>query len=159
LFTHILLSSKCLGCCILVLTLLFSTTYHPQIDCQIEVINRTLSQISRYMLYKILKEWETHVPYIEFVYNRVIHSTTSHSPFEIIYGFNPLTHLDIFSLPTPKDMTCSDANVKVNFIEEQHVIVKSEIKRKVEKYASNTNKGIKRVVFQPRDWVWVYFDK
>ena len=28
-----------------------------------------------------------------------MHSTTSYSPFEIVYGFNPLTPLDLISLP------------------------------------------------------------
>lgn len=31
------------------------------------------------------------IPFIEFAYNRVVDSITSHSPFEIMYGFNPLT--------------------------------------------------------------------
>ena len=44
-------------------------------------------------------EWEELFPHIEFAYNRVMHSTTSHSPFEVVYGFNPLTPLDLLPLP------------------------------------------------------------
>jgi hypothetical protein len=28
-----------------------------------------------------------------------VHSTTNYSPFGIVYGFNPLTPLDLISLP------------------------------------------------------------
>ena len=37
--------------------------------------------------------------FIEFAYNRTMHTTTSYSPFEIVYGFNPLTPLDLMPLP------------------------------------------------------------
>ncbi|RDY05026.1 hypothetical protein CR513_11189, partial [Mucuna pruriens] len=36
---------------------------------------------------------------IEFAYNRVVNSNTSHSSFELIYGFNPLPPLDLLALP------------------------------------------------------------
>ena len=38
------------------------------------------------------------MPFIEFAYNRTMHTTTSYSPFEIVYGFNPLTPLDLMPL-------------------------------------------------------------
>ena len=36
--------------------------------------------------------------FIEFVYNRSMHFTTDYSPFQIVYGFNPLTPLKNFPL-------------------------------------------------------------
>jgi transposase InsO family protein len=61
--------------------LLFSTTYHPQMDGQIEVVNRTLSTMLRAVLKTNLKLWEEYLPHIEFAYNRSIHFTTKVSPF------------------------------------------------------------------------------
>ena len=78
--------------------LLFSTTCHPQIDGQIEVVNRTLSQLLRTVINKNLKTWEDCLPFIEFAYNRTMHTTT-YSPFEVVYGFNPTTPLDLMPLP------------------------------------------------------------
>ena len=75
--------------------LLFSTTCHPQTDGQTEVVNRTLSQLLRALIQKNLKNWEDILPHAEFPYNRSIHSSTSYSPFEIVYGFNSLTPLDL----------------------------------------------------------------
>jgi hypothetical protein len=79
--------------------LLFSITCHLQIDGQTEVVNRTLTQLLRIVIQKNLKTWEDCLPFIEFAYNRTMHTTTSYSPFEIVYGFNPLTPLDLMHLP------------------------------------------------------------
>ncbi|KAH9686183.1 Endonuclease [Citrus sinensis] len=46
-----------------------------------------------------LKTWEECLPHVEFAYNRTVHSATKFSPFEIVYGFNPLTPLDLLPLP------------------------------------------------------------
>jgi hypothetical protein len=38
---------------------------------------------------KNLKNWEDCLPFIEFAYNRSMHSSTEFLPFEIVYRFNP----------------------------------------------------------------------
>ncbi|RDX73962.1 hypothetical protein CR513_46348, partial [Mucuna pruriens] len=48
---------------------------------------------------KSLKSWEEWLPHIEFAYNRIVNITTSHSPFELVYGFNPLSPLYLLHLP------------------------------------------------------------
>ncbi|RDY09018.1 hypothetical protein CR513_06694, partial [Mucuna pruriens] len=57
----------------------------------------TLATLIRAIIQKNLKSWEKCLPYVEFAYNRIVHSTSSYSPFEIVYGFNPLIPLDIFA--------------------------------------------------------------
>ena len=79
--------------------LLFSTSCHPQTDGQTKVINKTLSTLLRTLIHKNIKTWEDYLSFIEFAYNRSVHSTTNMSPFEIFYGFNPLTPLDLLPLP------------------------------------------------------------
>ena len=71
--------------------LLFSTTCNPQTDGQTEVVNRTLSTLLRAIIQKNLKTWEECLQHVEFAYNRIVHLATNFSPFEIVYGFNPLT--------------------------------------------------------------------
>jgi len=44
------------------------------------------------------------LPFIEFAYNRSVHSTTEFSPFKIVYGFNPLTLMDLIPLPVGKGL-------------------------------------------------------
>ncbi|RDX72409.1 hypothetical protein CR513_48115, partial [Mucuna pruriens] len=64
--------------------ILFSTTCHPQIEGQTKVS---------------LRAWEEWMPHVEFAYNMIFNSTTSHSPFELVYGFNPLSPIDLLPLP------------------------------------------------------------
>ena len=97
----------------MVIKLLFSTTCYPQIDGQTEVVNRTLSTILCVIIQKNLKTWEECLSYVEFAYNITVHSATKFSPFEIVYGFNLLTLLDL--LPLPNDECASvDDKKKLN---------------------------------------------
>jgi len=78
---------------------MFSTTCHPQTDGQTEVVNKTLSQMLRCLISRNPKVWRDLLPHIKFAYNRVVSSSTSHTPFEVVYEFNPLTPFD-----TPMDL-------------------------------------------------------
>jgi hypothetical protein len=75
--------------------LLFSTTCHPQTDAQMEVVNRTLVTMLRAILKKNLKMWEECLAHVEFAYNRATHSTTKVSHFQVVYGFNPHSPIDM----------------------------------------------------------------
>jgi hypothetical protein len=113
--------------------LLFSTTCHPQTNGQTEVVNRTLSTLLRTIIQKNLKNWEDCLPFIEFAYNRSVHSTTDFSPFEIIYGFNPLTPLDLLPLPV-NERTSLDGQKKAEMVKKLHESVRQHIEKKNEQY-------------------------
>ena len=70
-------------------------------------MNRTLSTLLRTIIQKNLKNWEDCLLFIKFAYNWSVCSYTNFSPFEIVYGFNPLTLLDLLPLPVNK-MTSLD---------------------------------------------------
>ncbi|KAI3469143.1 hypothetical protein Pfo_025806 [Paulownia fortunei] len=138
--------------------LLFSTTCHPQTDGQTEVVNRTLSTLLRAIIQKNLKTWEDYLPHVEFAYNRCIHSATKFSPFDIVYGFNPLTPLDLTPLPLNERVNL-DGKKKAEFVIQIHGKAKQHIERRTEQYAKQANKGRKKVIFEPRDWVWLHMRK
>jgi len=139
--------------------LLFSTTCHPQSDGHTEMVNRTLGQLLRCMIVHNTREWEALLTHVEFAYNRVVHYTTSHSPFEIVYGFNPLTLLDLLPLPTQEAWTCQDGKAEAKMIQYLHTQVKEAIERKVKKYQGLGNEGRKQVLFKEGDWVWLHLRK
>ncbi|KAF7823723.1 putative gag-pol polyprotein [Senna tora] len=120
--------------------LLFSSVAHPQTDGQTEVVNRTLTTLLRAIIQKNLKNWVNCLPHIEFAYNRAVHSSTSFSPFEIVYGFNPLTPLDMLPLPS-SEQTNLDGKKKAEFVQGLHAKVRANIERKNEQYARQANKG------------------
>ena len=80
-----------------------------------EVTNRTLSALLRVLIKKNIKEWEECLPIAEFAYNRARHSTTGKSPFEVVYGFNPLSPLDILPLPLQERINL-DASARVTHL-------------------------------------------
>ncbi|XP_073049491.1 uncharacterized protein [Primulina eburnea] len=138
--------------------LMFSTTCHPQTDGQTEVVNRTLGTLLRAIIKKNLKNWEDCLPFVEFAYNRCVHSTTNYSPFEIVYGFNPLTPLDLMSLPV-SDRLNMDGQKKAEFVRSLHEKVKDNIEKKNLQYTKQANKGRKKMVFEKGDWVWLHLRK
>jgi transposase InsO family protein len=89
--------------------LLFSTTYHPQTDGQIGVVNLTLSTMLYAILKYNLKLWEECLPHIKFAYNRSMHSTLKVSPFQVVYDFNPRAPINLLPLP-PSETICFDAS-------------------------------------------------
>ena len=138
--------------------LLFSTTCHPQTDGQTEVVNRTLSTLLRAIIKKNIKTWEDCLPHVEFAYNRSVHSSTKFSPFEIAYGFNPLTPLDLSPLPMSERANLDGAK-KAELVKQIHETARLNIERRTEQYAKHANKGRTKVVFEPGDWVWLHMLK
>lgn len=57
--------------------------------------------------------------FIEFTYNCSVHSTTNYSPFNIIYGFNPLTLLDLIPLPVDERISL-DGTQKAQVVKDLH---------------------------------------
>jgi len=72
------------------------------------------------MIKKNIKSWEECLSHVEFAYNRVVHSTRKHSPFEVMYGFDPLTPLHLLPLPNISDFKHKDALAKVEYVKRLH---------------------------------------
>ena len=135
--------------------LLFSTTCHPQTDGQTEVVNRTLSQLLRATVGKNLRNWLSCLPFIEFAYNHARHSATELSPFEVVYGFQPETPLDMSKLP--KSMFRSrEGATKAEFVKNMHRRVREKLEAKEAKVKARLDQKRKEVLFEPGDLVWLH---
>jgi hypothetical protein len=122
------------------------------------VVNRSLSTLLRSIIQKNLKAWEDCLPHVEFAYNRSVHSATKFSPFEIVYGFNPITPLDLIPLPIGEQVNL-DGKKKADLVKQIHEKTRQNIDRRTEQYAKNANKSRKKVIFEPGDWVWLHMRK
>nr|XP_043611631.1 uncharacterized protein LOC122583275 [Erigeron canadensis] len=93
--------------------LMFSTSHHPQTNGQTEVTNRTIGILLKTLVKKTLKDWDLKLPHAEFAFNRAPNYSTNKSPFEICYGVNPLTPIDLipFSIE-PKASIEAEAKAK-----------------------------------------------
>ena len=77
----------------------FSSAYHPQIDGQTKVVNRSLGNLLRSLAGNKPKQWDLALSQAEFAYSRSKNRTTQLSPFEIVYGQNPSGVLDLAPIP------------------------------------------------------------
>jgi hypothetical protein len=87
-----------------------------------------------------------------------VHFTTEFSPFEIVYGINPLTPMDLIPLPIDESVSL-DGNRKAQVVKTLHESVRQHIEKRNRVYPTKANKGRKHVVFQPGDWVSVHMRK
>jgi hypothetical protein len=74
-------------------------------DGQIEVINHTIMHILRMYNSNHPCTWDDILPYVQHNYNRAIHSSIDHIPFQVGLEFQPLGPMDV-ALPlaaTPED--------------------------------------------------------
>ena len=91
------------------------------------------------MIKKNIKEWEEHLPHVEFAYNRAVHSTTQLCPFEVVYGFKPLTPLDLMPLPFEERVNMQ-ASKRAEHVKKIHLKTKETIEKRAQYYAANANK-------------------
>ena len=71
-----------------------STTFHPQTDGQIEVVNRTVIQLFRGYCNKNPNLVDERLCYVQHSYNRAKHSSTYRSHFGTCFGFTTRSLLD-----------------------------------------------------------------
>ncbi|KAL3700980.1 hypothetical protein R1sor_019002 [Riccia sorocarpa] len=100
--------------------LAFFTAYHPQTDGQTERANRTIEDMLRAFTMEEQESWDNLLPLVEFAYNNSTNSSTSVSPFFLMYGEHPLTPAALLgrSSLTPITTKVEAVNEFVNRIQE-----------------------------------------
>ncbi|GJX86976.1 putative reverse transcriptase domain-containing protein [Tanacetum coccineum] len=63
-----------------------STAYHPETDGQSERTIQTLEDMLRACVINFEKNWDKHLPLVEFSYNNSYHTSIKAAPFEALYG-------------------------------------------------------------------------
>ncbi|GKA87446.1 RNA-directed DNA polymerase [Tanacetum coccineum] len=77
----------------------FNSSHHSQTDGQTGVVNQRSGNLLRSLIGDNAKQWDLILPQAEFTYNRSVNRTTGKSPFEVVYGRNPITPLDLLHVP------------------------------------------------------------
>ncbi|WMV46138.1 hypothetical protein MTR67_039523, partial [Solanum verrucosum] len=73
-----------------------STTFHPQIDGQVECTINTLEYMLRACVINFKGNWDDYLPLIEFSYNNSYHSSIGMSLFEDLFGSTCRSHVGWF---------------------------------------------------------------
>jgi hypothetical protein len=136
----------------------YSTTFHPQTDGQTEVTNRSLGNMLRALVGDNPKGWESILPLAEFAFNCSLNRSSQHTPFEVMYGTNPPSVLDLVQLPMPKRVH-PKAEELAEMMQRVHADVKKQLEAANEKYKAAVNKHRREVLFEPGQLVWVMISK
>jgi hypothetical protein len=136
----------------------FSSAYHPQTDGQTEVVNRSLGNLLRSFVGKNIRQWDLLLAQAEFAYNRSTSQTTGCSPFEAVYGLNPISPLDLAPIPATIQFS-GDADERAKGIKKLHEQIRGQIEKKNEKYRMQANKHRKPMTFKEGDLVWIHLRK
>jgi hypothetical protein len=87
-----------------------------------------------------------------------MHSATKFSPFQIVYGFNPTSPLDLIPLPLSESKSADGAR-KAELVKQIHEKARINIEEKTKLYAKHANKGRRHLEFQEGDLVWIHLRK
>jgi len=69
--------------------LFFSSSYHPQIDGYIELVNMSLGNLLISLVTEQGRQWDQILAKVEFVFNNSMNRSPGKCPFEIVYGIQP----------------------------------------------------------------------
>ncbi|KAL4280180.1 hypothetical protein GQ457_03G020830 [Hibiscus cannabinus] len=75
-----------------------------------------------------------------------------------VYGFNPLTPMDLLPLPLDQALN-KDGKNKAEYVKKLHQQVRENIEKRTMQYEQQGNKGRRRITFEPGDWVWLHLRK
>ena len=79
----------------------------------------------------------------EYAYNRLVHKTTNIYSFKVVYGFNPLSPLDLLPLPNPQEFVPKEGVTKTEYVK-MHERIKEQIQQQKEKYHKKLSKTIEK---------------
>ncbi|GKA52977.1 RNA-directed DNA polymerase [Tanacetum coccineum] len=133
----------------------FSSSHHPQTDGQTEVVNWSLGNLLRSLIMVNAKQWDLILPQAEFAYNRSVNRTTSKSPFEVVYGWNPIIPLNLVPVLEVGQFSEEGTNQSEQ-IRELHRSVREQIIRHNEQYKGHADKLRKQGFYQEGDLVWIH---
>ncbi|CAL2277905.1 unnamed protein product [Prunus armeniaca] len=111
-----------------------STNFHPQTEGQTEVVNRTLVHLLRGYNSKHPRTWDVSLPYLQFAFNRAIHSSILKSHFEVCLSYLPSSPFDmVFSVGDKQNGEENDDRLKAQRLLESISKIHKEVEEQLQK--------------------------
>ncbi|GJS60959.1 putative reverse transcriptase domain-containing protein [Tanacetum coccineum] len=126
-----------------------SMTYHPETDGQSERTIQTLEDMLRACVLDFGKNWDRHLPLVEFSYNNSYHTSIKAAPFEALYGRkcrSPVCWAEVGDAQLTGPVIIHETTKKI-------VQIKSRIQAARDRQKSYANIRRKPMVFQVGDRV------
>ena len=113
-----------------------STAFHPQTDGQSERTIQTLEDMLRACALELGKNWESHLPLVEFAYNNSYQASIKMAPFEALYGRpcrSPLCWNELGDAPDVGPDLVRETTDKIQMIRQQLLTAQSRQKSYADK--------------------------
>ena len=107
-------------------------------DGQTKVTNRSLGNLFQCIVFYHKAAWDVILPNAEFAYNSSVNRTTGSSLFQILYGTQPRTPLDISSLPLSQRTSETELDFS-SYMSTLHDDIRKRIAIQTESYAAHAN--------------------
>lgn len=128
-----------------------STSYHPQTDGQIEVLNRTLEIYLKCFCSDSPHDWPKYLPLAEWWYNTTYHTAIKCSPYEILYGQKPLLHVPYQAGEAVSEMVDRSLAAREAMVQ----LLKFHILRAQQRMKDLADKHRSDRSFEVGDWVYL----
>jgi hypothetical protein len=138
--------------------LAFSSAYHPQIDRQTKVVNRSLGDLLRSLVTEHHSSWDNILPQVEFAYNDSVNRSTRKIPFQIVYGTQMR---GVSELRESEQAATSSASAEefVEAMEELHGMVRQRLMDSNQEYKRRADQHRRQLQFEFGDLVLAHLRK
>jgi len=119
-----------------------TTAYHPECDGLTERFNRTLKTMIACYVNENQNNWDELLPFLSYAYNTSTHSTTNHSPYEVIFGRKPKIPIDLIIAESAEYNEEGEVTVDLNATETEN---NYNEKSQVYQYVSELREKFKEV--------------
>jgi hypothetical protein len=138
--------------------LAFSSAYHPQMDGQTEVVNRSLGDLLRSLVMEHHSSWDNILPQAEFAYNDSVNRSTGKSPFQIVYGRQPRGVSELRD-SEQTDTSSASAGEFAEAMKELHSRVKERLLKSNQEYKRRADQHRRQLQFEVGDLVLAHLRK
>jgi hypothetical protein len=138
--------------------LAFSSAYHPQIDGQTEVVNRSLGDFLRSLVIEHHSSWDHILPQAEFAYNDSVNRSTGKSPFQVVYR---MQSRGVSELRDSEQTATSSASAEefVEAMKELHSQMKEQLMKSSQEYKRRGDQHRRQLQFEVGDLVLAHLRK
>ena len=135
-----------------------TSPYHPQGNGQVERHNRVLADVLSKYCSENPRDWESILPYVEFVYNTTIHRSTGKTPFCLVFGEEATYPIDLMYPKPPGNQLLVHEFTQLldEKFREAHMNARNTLgssqKRQKDQYFKKTHGS----PYKPDDLVWLF---
>jgi hypothetical protein len=138
--------------------LMFSSSYHPQMDGQTKVVNRSLGDLLRSLVTEHHSSWDSILPQEEFAYNDSVNRSIGKSPFQIVYGRQPRGVSEL-RVSEQTDTSNASAGEFAEVMKEIHTRVKERLLKSSQEYKRRADQHRRQLQFEVGDVVLAHLRK